>query len=154
MENHLNENIYKIQKGFCLIINIINFDGNEDAKRNGSEKNVELIKEAFEYHGFQVNDYCDLNNNQVLDLIDEQVNNKKCKSFDAFVLYINTHGIHDTILCKNSYEKNEKDEIVITKTIHFHEIIELFKDENCEYLLDKPKLIIFDCCRNGKSIYK
>ena len=27
-----SEKIHKITKGFCLIINIVNFEGNEDAK--------------------------------------------------------------------------------------------------------------------------
>ena len=155
MENEINkiEQIYKITKGFCLIINIINFDGNEELKREGSEENVKLIKEAFKYHQFEVNDYCDLNDYQIINLIDEQVNHEKCKSFDAFVLYIHTHGIQDTILCKNSYEKDENNKNILTKQIHFHQIIELFKGKNCEYLKHKPKIIFFDCCRNGKSNY-
>ena len=155
IQNQINNHkeIYKVTKGFCLIINIINFDGNEELRRDGSEENVKLVKEAFEYHGFQVKDYCDLNHDQIINLIDEKVNHEKCKSFDAFVLYIHTHGIADHILCKNSYEKNENDEIIITKIINFHQIIELFKDENCKNLINKPKLIFFDCCRNGESNY-
>ena len=44
MENKANEignkinkieNIYKISSGFCLIINIINFEGNQDWRRDG-----------------------------------------------------------------------------------------------------------------------
>ena len=135
------EKIYKITKGFCLIINIINFDGNEKLRRNGSEENVKLIKEAFEYNSFEVNDHCDLNDYQMIKLIDEQVNHEKCKSFDAFVLYIHSHGITDSILCSNN------------KTVKFYEIIELFQDEICENLLNKPKIIFFDCCRSGQSIY-
>ena len=154
MEEQLNEDIYRIRNGFCLIINIVNFDGREELRRDGSEENVKLIKEAFEYHGFKVNDHCNLNDDQVLDLIDKQVNDKECKLYGAFVLYIHTHGIADKILCTNSYEKNEKNEYVLAKAIHFYEIIELFEDENCEHLLNKPKLIFFDCCRNGESNYK
>ena len=37
-KGEMEQQIYKITKGFCLIINIINFDGNEDAKREDSEK--------------------------------------------------------------------------------------------------------------------
>ena len=153
IENPINqiEQIYKITKGFCLIINIINFDGNEELRRNGSEENVKLIKKAFKYQRFQVDHYCDLNDYQMINLINEKVNHEKCKSIDAFVLYIHTHGIADHILCKNSYEKNENDEI--TKVIHFHQIIELFKDQNCENLKNKPKIIFFDCCRSGQSNY-
>ena len=49
-------------------MNIINFDGNENAKRKGSQDNIKLIKQAFEYHGFQVSDHCDLDDYQVLNL--------------------------------------------------------------------------------------
>ena len=153
IENEINEieKIYKITKGFCLIINIINFDRNEELRRNGSEQNVELIKEAFEYHGFHVNDYCDLNDDEMINLINEQVNHEKCKSFDAFVLYIHSHGLQDTILCKNSFDKNENDENVVNKkVIHFNQIIGLFSDQKCEYLKNKPKIIFFDCCRGGE----
>ena len=134
------EEIYKITNGSCLIINIINFDGNKELKRKGSEDNVKLIKEAFEYHQFKVNDHCDLNDEQIIKLITEQVENENCKSFDAFVLYIHSHGISDSILCSNN------------KVIRFYQIIELFQDEICGNLLDKPKLIFFDCCRTGDII--
>ena len=73
---------------------------------------------------------------------------KKCKSFDAFIVYIHSHGIKNTILCKNSYERNEQNESVFRRVIHFDKIIELFKDENCENLKNKPKLIFLNFCRN------
>ena len=144
------EKIYQIKKGFCLIINIINFDERKDLKRNGSEKSVRLIKEAFKYHGFKVKNYDDLNDYEILNLIDKQVNKIECKSYDAFVLYIHTHGFGDSILCKNSYVKDEANEVLLTNIIHFHQIIEIFKNENCENLLHRPKLIFFDCERNSK----
>ena len=131
--------IYKIIKGFCLIINIIDFDGQEKLRRDGSEENVKLIREAFEYHGFEVENHCNLNDEQIIKLINEKVNNENSKSNDAFVLYIHTHGIADSILCSNN------------KMIKFYEIIGLFQDEICENLINKPKLIFFDCCRNGRS---
>ena len=142
------ETIYKIRNGFCLIINIINFDEREDLRRNGSEENVKLIKEAFQLHRFQVQDYYHLTHHQIISLIDEEVDNQKCNLYDAFVLYIHIHGIEDTILCKNSYQRNQH-EIVLTNVIHFEQIVELFKDENCQLLRNKPKLIFFDCCRKG-----
>ena len=53
-QNKTNHVIYKITKGFCLIINIINFDDEEDMRRNVSEYNVKLIRKAFQYHRFKV----------------------------------------------------------------------------------------------------
>ena len=110
-------------------------------KEKVQKKNVKLIREAFEHHRFEVNDYCDLNDDQIINLIGEQVKHEKCKSFDGFVLYIHTHGIQDTILCKNSNK------------IPFHRIKELFKDEKCQYLKNKPKIIFLDCCRESESNY-
>ena len=72
--------IYKIKNGFCIIINIINFDEREDLKRNGSEESVKLIKFTFEQTGFNVIDYVDLTDVLVLNKIDEQVNKDQCKS--------------------------------------------------------------------------
>ena len=143
---------YKIKKGFCLIINIINFDGREDIKRNGSEENVKLIEEAFKCHRFEVVIKTDLNNDEMIEVINEQVTNTKCESLDAFVLYIHTHRIADHILCKNSYGKDEENKNIVTNVIHFNKIIKLFSDKNCEKLLKKPKIIFFDCCRTGDFI--
>lgn len=153
MQNQINEieKIYKIKNGFCLIINIINFDEREDLRRDGSEESVKLVKEAFESYGFNVNHYNDLNDNEILELIDEQVTKEECELYDAFILYIHTHGIADTILCKNSFERNKNGQSVLTKCIHFHQIINIFKDDNCEALKNKPKIVIFDCCRDGNE---
>ena len=70
------------------------------------------------------------------------IKKEECKEHDAFVLYIYTHGIQDTILCSNN------------RTLHFHEIIHLFRDENCQYLRNEPKLIFFDYRREGNWINK
>lgn len=143
--HHNDDHVYKmssIPTGFCVIINIINFNGREHLKRDGSEESVRLIKEAFEYNLFNALLYCDLTDDQILNEINELVKCEQCKEHDAFVLYIHTHGVQDTILCSNN------------RTLHFHEILNLFRDENCEYLTNKPKLIFFDCCREGNSVNK
>lgn len=129
--------IYKIKNGFCMIINIMNFDEREDLKRNGSEESVKLIKEAFEQTGFNVIDYVHLTDAQILNKIDQQINKDQCKPYDAFVLYIHSHGIQDTILCKNN------------QIIQFYQIIQIFKDDNSENWKNKPKMMVFDCCKDG-----
>ena len=69
------------------------------------------------------------------------------------LLYIHTHGKKERILCKNSYERNEQNENVLTKVVHFDQIIQQFKDENCKNLINKPKLVFFDCFKSGESKY-
>ena len=138
--DYVNDDIYEIKNGYCLIINMFNFDNNEYMRRNGSERNVMLIKEAFEFNGFDVATHTDLTDIQLIKLIEEQVNKEECKTYDAFVLYINSHGLGDTILCKN------------LNRIHFHHIIELFQDESSKNLINKPKILFFDCVRTGNYV--
>ena len=66
----------------------------------------------------------------------ELVNCENNKDFGAFALYIHTHGESENIIASN------------LKPIQMNDIIKLFKDENChQSLINKPKIIIFDCCR-------
>ena len=131
------EKVYQIKNGLCLIINIINFDERKYMKRIYSEKTVKLVREAFKYVGFDVIEYSDLNNYELLKTIESQINKEECSSYDAFVLYISSHGKRDEILCKNN------------QTIYFHQITKCFKDKNCENFVNKPKIIFLDCCRLG-----
>ena len=91
-------------------------------------------------HGFEVDHYCHLKDDQMINLINEKVNHEKCKSIDAFVLYIHSRGIADLILCSNN------------KTVRY-EIIQEFNNEICKNLINKPKIIFFDCRRNGELNY-
>ena len=50
------------------------------------------------------------------------VDSEKCEKYDAFVLYIHTHGVADTILCNNSCIKIENNETTLTNVIHFNQI--------------------------------
>ena len=91
-----------------------------------------------------------MNDDQILKIIDEHVDSEKCEKYDAFVLYIHTHGVADTILCNNSCIKIENNETTLTNVIHFNQITEIFKNDNYVHLINKPKLIFFDFCLKGK----
>lgn len=72
----------------------------------------------------------------MLNLIDDDLN-KVSANHMMDLWYIHTDGIGHSILYKNN------------KKIYFNQIIQLFKDQNCEHLINKPKFICFDCCRNS-----
>ena len=131
---------YSYPRGFCIIINIVNYEiDNDDLRRDGSEESVNLISGIFKYYEFDVRIFTDLNDDKVLNTIEKFISDDECKDHDAFILYIFSHGVEDSILCSNN------------KLIHFSQIIELFKNQNCENLKDKLKFIFFDCCRKGKK---
>ena len=135
-----NYKSYPYPRGFCIIINIVNYDtDNDNLRRDGSEESVNLISGIFKYYEFDVRIFTDLNDNKVINTIEKFIGDDECKDHNAFILYIFSHGIKDGILCSNN------------ELIHFYQIIELFKDQNCGNLKDKLKFIFFDCCRVGKK---
>ena len=124
--------------GFCVIINIVNIDGNEKLKRNDSIESVNLIRKAFEHLNFEVIIFTDLEDEKIKSKLNQILNNEECNLHDSFVLYIHSHGKEEGFLTANN------------KVIKFHEIYDLFSNKNCKNLMGKPKLIFFDCCRGER----
>ena len=58
---------------------------------------------------------------------------------DGLVLYYSGHGIKDCIILSNG------------KSFPIQEIINIFDGEQCVQLRNKPKIMIYDCCRGGKA---
>ena len=123
----------KISSGICAIINICNF--NDGHVRFGSETSVNYIKKTFQQLCFDVKSFSDLNHIEIFSTINELIESEECKNHDAFVLYIHTHGIGETIISSNGMR------------IRTNDIIKLFANENCPNLVNKPKILFFDCCR-------
>ena len=123
----------KISSGICVIIDIHKFD--DGHVRFGSEISVKFIDKAFQQLGFNVKTYTDLNSIQIFNVINELIESEECKNHDAFVLYIHTHGIGESVIASDR------------SRIKINDIIKLFTDENCPILINKPKILIFDCCR-------
>ena len=140
LEIQKDKDIYSMTSdplGYCVIINIINFDGDEYEERNDSFNDVCLIKTAFEALNFSVITYFDLKYEDIFLNLNEIINKQECDNHDAIVLYIHSHGNEKGFITSNN------------KVIEFREIIDLFSDENCKKFTKKPKIIFFDCCRGG-----
>ena len=135
MASNSVENVYNTSSDpldFCVIVNIVNIDGNEQLKRNDSIESVNLIRKAFEYLNFEVRIFTHLKDRKVKSKLNEILNNEECNLHDSFVLYIHSHGKEEGFVAANN------------KIIQFHEIYDLFSNENCKKLIGKPKLIFFD----------
>ena len=132
--------VYKMTskpRGYCIIINIINFTGNKFEERNDSVDNVCMIKSAFENLHFSVITYYDLEYKDIFSYLNELTKKQECDNHDAFVLYIGSHGEEEGFIASNN------------KVISYNEIIDVFSDIKCKKFIKKPKLILFDCCRGG-----
>lgn len=127
-------NTYEISSGICTIIDIHKF--NDGHIRENSEISVKNIKETFDQLNFVIKPYNDLKDFEIFYVIDKLIKKEENNYYDAFVLYIHTHGEDECILSANR------------KKIKINDIIKLFTDDNCHpHLIDRPKILIFDCCR-------
>ena len=140
----LIDDVYKMTSnplGFCVIINIINFDGKKELERSDSLESVYLISKAFKRLNFQIKPFQDLNDLEIKAKLSELLNSEECDSHDCFVLYIHSHGKEQGFYTSSN------------KVIKYDQVIQLFSNANCQKLIGKPKLIFFDCGRRKDHFY-
>ena len=137
---------YQIQQGFALIIHNRSFPNREIQEREGSEKDVEAIKEFCKLAGFHINDTDRETENLTATQIDalcSEVSKRSFSRYDGFACFILSHG------CENGIY-GVKDNI-----ISLQEIVSKFR--NCDTLVGKPKLFFIQACRgtnkdSGKTV--
>lgn len=90
--------------GFCVIINIVNFDDNTEMERCHSIESVYLISETFKYLNFKVKSFEDLKDHEIKFELNELLNNEECQWNYCFVFYIDSHGkVNQFITANNSH---------------------------------------------------
>ena len=117
---------------------MIDYQENKLPSRNSAREYVALIEDIFEQLNFRVEVY----ENYYYKNMKEEImiiNSEECNDDDAIVLYIGTHGNEDGFYCSDN------------KLVKHQEIIDMFSNENCPKFANKPKLILFDCCRGGMN---
>ena len=135
--------IYKMTsnpRGFCVIFNVLNFDGNDEMNRNDSLESVSLVQKTFQRLEFDVKIHQNLSDEQLKKRLRTFLDKEECKFHDCFVLYIHSHGLENGFITANN------------KIIGFNEIMKMFCNQNCKKFINKPKIIFFDCCRGGMSL--
>jgi hypothetical protein len=139
----------KKPRGKCLIVNnLIKFiDGTNiiDETAVGSLwRESERFKYVFEQLYFEVEL---INNNNTKDmkkkLIDTSQDQTLLKN-DAFIFMIITHGEKDSISGYDACQGLNGLDIMRVR-----DIVDLFSDEKCPNLKNKPKLFFFICCRTS-----
>ena len=142
-KNIYENDVYKMNSnpiGFCAIFNFSSFDNNKYKSRDDSIESASSVRETFKRLQFDVRMFHDLNDQLFISKLKELINKKECESHDCFVLYINSHGLKDGFVTSNN------------NIIGFNEMMKFFSNENCKKFINKPKIIVFDCCREGMSL--
>ncbi|KFP46485.1 Caspase-10, partial [Cathartes aura] len=125
-------------RGFCLVINNVNFDRSLQ-ERKGSCKDAGELERVFTWLGLDVRTYTDLTSWEIKDLMRTWQHLPDHKDRDCFICCILSHGESGAI-----YGKDE--ELVSIRMIMSH-----FTAKQCPQLAEKPKLFFIQACQ-GKQI--
>jgi len=141
---HSSRNSLKIpRRGLCVVINVQEFAATERieaGKREGSEKDVELVRIIFEKMQFTVLTCVKSFTKKEFEEALAHINDvKQYGSHDCLVLFIMSHGLLQTILTADGQE------IVI------RDIIKSFSDSSPQTIwAGKPRLIFLQACRTER----
>ncbi|NWV48918.1 CASPA protein, partial [Daphoenositta chrysoptera] len=122
-------------RGFCLIINNVNF---KSSQRMGSFKDAEQLERVFTWLGLDVRTYTDLTSRDIGRLMQTWQHLQDHKDRNCFICCILSHGESGAI-----YGTDEK--LVLTHTLMSH-----FTAKQCPQLAAKPKLFFIQACQGNK----
>ncbi|NXN34595.1 CASPA protein, partial [Nycticryphes semicollaris] len=138
-----NTTSYKMDgphRGFCLVINNVEFDGSLQ-ERKGSCRDAEELERVFTWLGLDVKTYKNQTSKEIKNLMQNWQHLEDHKDRDCFICCILSHGESGAI-----YGKDE--ELVSIRMIMSH-----FTAKQCPQLAEKPKLFFIQACQ-GKEIQR
>ena len=122
-------------RGIALIISNEHFQGNPDLRdRQGNEKDVEHLRELWEFLNFQVMVRLDLESGDIYGVL-RNISTMDHGEFDCFVCCLLSHGANGGIYGTDS------------TLVEIKDITSMFKGVACPSLASKPKLFFIQACR-------
>ncbi|NXA90853.1 CASPA protein, partial [Melanocharis versteri] len=125
-------------RGFCLIINNVNFNRSQ---RKGSCKDAEQLERVFTWLGLDVRTYTDLTSGDIINLMQTWQHVQDHKDRNCFICCILSHGASGAIY-------GTDDKLVSIRMLVSH-----FTAKQCPQLAAKPKLFFIQACQ-GNNIQR
>ncbi len=107
-------------------------------ERLGTERDIEALRNAFSYLGFENVVFRDQSTNDLLDTLAQYSKRKDHTDKDCLAVTILTHGHHGIFYTKDG-------------EISAEELWTPFEADRCPSLAEKPKIIITQACRGKKK---
>ncbi|RWS31934.1 cell death protein 3-like protein [Leptotrombidium deliense] len=124
-------------RGYCLLINNVDFEKDHHKQRLHSSDDANKLQETFQWLGFIVKREDNLTAEQMVAFLRKYAKSKdELKSHDAIVVIILTHGYDSDHLFG-----------VDGNMIKTPDILTFFNNKNCEPLRSKPKIFLIEGCR-------
>ena len=122
-------------RGIALIIGNEQFATLPD--RKGNEKDVQHLRELWQFLNFEVDVQPDLKSRDMLDVL-KKISAKDHRQYDCFVCCLLSHGKNDGIFGTDG------------ELVKIQDITALFRGTECPSLAGKPKLFFIQACRGNK----
>ncbi|KAL7876788.1 hypothetical protein SRHO_G00037350 [Serrasalmus rhombeus] len=106
-------------------------------ERSGTATDKENLTERFQQLGFNVETHDDLNKNDMMDKL-RKAANADHRDADCFVCVFLSHGKDGHVFACDD-------------KVDIKEITALFRGDQCESLVGKPKIFIFQACRGDTT---
>ncbi|XP_059148371.1 uncharacterized protein LOC131935747 [Physella acuta] len=142
-------------RGIAVIINNVNFvkTGQPDDldDRSPSKKDAHLLKKTLKKLGFAVKSHKNKSADEIVTLLIEVSKRKEHADADCFVCVILTHG--GEARPEKNGQQPRKDVIFGTdgETVDTAVVIDIFSDDMCQALKNKPRLFFIQACRGAKK---
>jgi hypothetical protein len=125
----LNQNFYEYQSTTLIEI------------RSGSDIDMNRLSNEFARLKFEIRRFNDLSRDDLLRQLDLILKRRsELESHDAFIAIFSSHGNASMILDK------------YLNPVIIDEIMQKFSSVNCPELFNKPKILIFLCCRGSNYL--
>ncbi|NXC01262.1 CASPA protein, partial [Orthonyx spaldingii] len=125
-------------RGFCLIINNVNF---RSCQRKGSCKDAEQLERVFMWLGLDVRTYTNLTSGDIINLMQTWQHVQDHKERNCFICCILSHGESGAICGTDE------------KPVSIRMLMSHFTAQQCPQLAAKPKLFFIQACQ-GKNIQR
>ncbi|XP_074622410.1 uncharacterized protein LOC141880775 [Acropora palmata] len=126
-------------RGYCVIINNLKFQENEEGYRKGAEQDDKRLENLFKSLRFRVIMKRNLEKNQI-ERVAQEYGGRNHDKFAAFFLIVMSHGDdRDCILG------------VDNRTTSVKALMREFQAERCPSLKGKPKILIIQTCRGSRQ---
>ncbi|CAL4114172.1 unnamed protein product [Meganyctiphanes norvegica] len=137
--NEYTTYVYPNSKGLVIFMNYMNFTNSaHDMTRYGADSDERNVRYTFELLGYSFKYHQDLNYLQTETELSAIVKSQSLWLIDSLILLIGTHGGERTM-----FRTSDNKDYDITW------VRDLFSDENCPAMKNKPKLIVCNFCRGS-----
>ncbi|XP_054722218.1 caspase-7-like [Uloborus diversus] len=134
--------ISSVPLGYCLIINNVKFDVSYLEDREGSNVDADALSKIFRKIGYDIVSEVNLPAAKMWNILKE-FSKRDFTDVHSCIVFILSHG---TSMDNLDYIYGT-DGVYIPKM----DIINLFNNETCESLIDKPRIFFFQACRGNDS---